>query len=182
MNLTQEQIDALNRQQRDRQFHPYTCGSGRRTDALHLDGEGVLVATAEGWMCPYCDYRQAYGPGDTENAQHLMTEDRRERLIERISAVMGWNYAERERPFIDGALLHIDNLQQLLDRLNLIPELCCALRHMHDAQNGPPLLRSLVTATARTRPLLEKVEPLIEHLVCPRCRDVLCICAKGGQP
>jgi hypothetical protein len=24
----------------------------------HLDGEGVLVATPECWVCPYCDYTQ----------------------------------------------------------------------------------------------------------------------------
>ena len=62
MKLTPEQIAALNRQQHSGQVHPYTCGSGRRTDADHLDGEGVLVATEDGWVCPYCDYRQGYGP------------------------------------------------------------------------------------------------------------------------
>lgn len=41
--------------------HPFTCGSGRRTDEYHLDGEGVLKPTETGWTCPYCDYRQAYG-------------------------------------------------------------------------------------------------------------------------
>ena len=60
MQLTQSQIDSLNQHQKDPRYHPYTCGSGRRTDAQHLDGEGVLVATANGWMCPYCDYRQGY--------------------------------------------------------------------------------------------------------------------------
>ena len=56
--FTQEQVEALNRFQQSGHVHPYTCGSGRRTDADHLDGEGVLVATTEGWKCPYCDYRQ----------------------------------------------------------------------------------------------------------------------------
>lgn len=53
---TQEVVDALNAQQRNAQLHPYTCGSGHRTE--HPDGEGVLVATVNGWMCPFCDYRQ----------------------------------------------------------------------------------------------------------------------------
>lgn len=58
--MTQEQIDAMNRQQRDIRYHPYTCGSGRRTNQYHLDGEGVLIATPSGWVCPYCDYRQPF--------------------------------------------------------------------------------------------------------------------------
>lgn len=55
---TEAEVAALNASQRDNRRHPYTCGSGRRTDANHLDGEGVLVATVNGWMCPWCDYRQ----------------------------------------------------------------------------------------------------------------------------
>ena len=55
---TPTQVAALNRYQQLRQGHPYTCGSGRRTDEHHLDGEGVLVATENGWSCPYCDYTQ----------------------------------------------------------------------------------------------------------------------------
>ena len=55
---TQEQVAALNRYQQGRWMHPFTCGSGNRTDAAHLDGEGILVATLDGWICPYCDYRQ----------------------------------------------------------------------------------------------------------------------------
>ena len=56
--FTEEQVAALNAAQANPNLHPYTCGSGRRTDAAHLDGEGVLVATKTGWVCPYCDYRQ----------------------------------------------------------------------------------------------------------------------------
>lgn len=67
MKPTQEQIDHLNAIQRSGQFHPFTCG-GKRTDAAHLDGEGVLVATLDGWMCPYCDYRQPIRCDDPQNA------------------------------------------------------------------------------------------------------------------
>lgn len=49
---------ALNRYQKMRNVHPFTCGSGNRTDSKHLDGEGVLTATVDGWLCPYCDYKQ----------------------------------------------------------------------------------------------------------------------------
>lgn len=53
-----EVVKMLNERQRRQDLHPYTCGSGRRTDQDHLDGEGVLVATPDGWVCPYCDYKQ----------------------------------------------------------------------------------------------------------------------------
>lgn len=55
---TQKQVRNANKNQQSRIFHPYTCGSGRRTDAAHLDGEGVLIAFSDGWHCPYCDYKQ----------------------------------------------------------------------------------------------------------------------------
>jgi len=54
---TPEQVAALNRYQQAHDFHPYTCG-GNRKDEWHLDGEGVLVATEKGWVCPYCNYTQ----------------------------------------------------------------------------------------------------------------------------
>lgn len=56
---TEDQVRSLNEFQKSGVFHPFTCG-GNRTDANHLDGEGVLVATQEGWVCPYCDYRQTW--------------------------------------------------------------------------------------------------------------------------
>lgn len=59
---TKEQIDKLNAHQQNGRFHPYTCG-GNRTDEKHLDGEGVLVATENGWVCPYCDYKQDWAHG-----------------------------------------------------------------------------------------------------------------------
>jgi hypothetical protein len=55
--FTLEQVERLNQWQFSGSFHPYTCG-GERTDELHLDGEGVLMATTEGWQCPYCNYTQ----------------------------------------------------------------------------------------------------------------------------
>ena len=55
--FTPEQVEALNHWQHSGKIHPFTCG-GNRTDELHLDGQGVLVATREGWVCPYCDYKQ----------------------------------------------------------------------------------------------------------------------------
>lgn len=55
--FTPEQVASLNEYQKSGTFHPFTCG-GNRTDEHHLDGEGILVATEDGWICPYCDYKQ----------------------------------------------------------------------------------------------------------------------------
>lgn len=53
-------IRRLHAWQRSSWIHPYTCGSGQRTDEQHFDGEGILVATESGWICPFCDYSQEY--------------------------------------------------------------------------------------------------------------------------
>lgn len=60
-----DQVDALNRYQRQGNFHPFTCG-GNRADKAHRDWamkngdryQGLLVATAKGWVCPVCGYTQ----------------------------------------------------------------------------------------------------------------------------
>lgn len=57
MIFTEEEVKSINEYQRSGAFHPFTCG-GNRTDEKHLDGEGILVATSDGLICPYCDYRQ----------------------------------------------------------------------------------------------------------------------------
>ncbi len=50
---TDAQVVALNRIQMDGSRHPYTCGN---------DSRHVLVATADGWVCPEprCGYRQTW--------------------------------------------------------------------------------------------------------------------------
>jgi len=46
-----DQIDAINAYQQSRRFHPFTCQTGDR---------GVLAATTQGLVCPYCDYTQTW--------------------------------------------------------------------------------------------------------------------------
>lgn len=59
-----DEVQSLNEYQHSGAFHPFTCGSGHRCDPQHLDGEGLLVATVDGWICPFCDYRQDWAcPG-----------------------------------------------------------------------------------------------------------------------
>lgn len=56
---TDEQVAALNRWQKAAYVHPFTCGRQPRRP-LHRDGEGVLVATRDGWVCPDDDYTQTW--------------------------------------------------------------------------------------------------------------------------
>jgi hypothetical protein len=60
--FTTEQVIALNFYQHRGDVHPYTCG-GNRTDEKHTDGEGRLVATLGGWICPFCNYTQDWALG-----------------------------------------------------------------------------------------------------------------------
>ncbi len=60
--FTPGEVESLNAYQKSRVFHPFTCG-GNRMDEKHLDGEGLLVATEDGWYCPFCEYRQQWAHG-----------------------------------------------------------------------------------------------------------------------
>jgi hypothetical protein len=44
-------VDALNEFQRAGAMHPFTCGQ---------DSHHVLIATRDGWVCPYDDYTQKW--------------------------------------------------------------------------------------------------------------------------
>lgn len=62
--FTPEQVVDLNRYQRAREYHPYTCPY--RGDGKHrvFNGDlGALVATVRGWICPFCDYTQGWAHG-----------------------------------------------------------------------------------------------------------------------
>jgi len=52
---TDEQVAALNINQRSGHIHPYTCGNCRDNG---VEGECELVATTLGWVCPTCDNTQ----------------------------------------------------------------------------------------------------------------------------
>ena len=67
MIFTPEEVKSLNEYQQAGYFHPFTCGSGNRTDKHHLDGEGLLVATENGWVCPYCNYVQNWAHDSMKN-------------------------------------------------------------------------------------------------------------------
>lgn len=68
---TDEEVEALNAFQRNGRSHPFTCGSGNRSDQAHataadvndLTDAGQLVATRSGWVCLGCDYTQNWAHG-----------------------------------------------------------------------------------------------------------------------
>lgn len=55
--FSDEQVERLNWYQRNTDFHPFTCAGKILSRSQHPDGEGILVATNEGWTC-YCGYTQ----------------------------------------------------------------------------------------------------------------------------
>lgn len=51
--FTDSQVNAMNAYQRMGVFHPFTCANRD-----NHPGEGLLIATNDGWVCRYCDYTQ----------------------------------------------------------------------------------------------------------------------------
>ena len=64
--FTDEQVEQLNRFQQAGRFHPFTCCSTGPADIcerrLHT-GDGELIATADGWVCPCGHYTQTWAHG-----------------------------------------------------------------------------------------------------------------------
>lgn len=69
--FTPQEVLSLNEYQSCGFMHPFTCGGGHRTE--HPDGEGILVATTHGWVCPYCDYRQDWAHESMKNGNWKKT-------------------------------------------------------------------------------------------------------------
>ncbi len=58
-------IERLNKHQRLREFHPYTCPERDESTHSWRHGDlGVLVAMREGFMCPDCGYSQDWAYAD----------------------------------------------------------------------------------------------------------------------
>lgn len=69
--FTPQEVHSLNEYQNHGVMHPFTCGGGQRTE--HPDGEGILMATTQGWVCPYCDYRQDWAHESMKNGNWKKT-------------------------------------------------------------------------------------------------------------
>lgn len=61
--FTAEQVEQLNKFQDSGLYHPFTCGNSSR----HRN----LVATADGWICLDCDYKQHWAHGFMADAKTL---------------------------------------------------------------------------------------------------------------
>ena len=54
-----EKVNQLNEGQKDTSRHPYTCDRSSVSCQVRVnDGDGVLIATNGGWVCPCGNYRQ----------------------------------------------------------------------------------------------------------------------------
>jgi hypothetical protein len=59
--FTDSQVEKLNQYQEKGFFHPFTCcsaGSEEKCERRNHKGEGLLIATNEGWVCPCGEYKQ----------------------------------------------------------------------------------------------------------------------------
>lgn len=54
-----EKVELLKYRQNKKEFHPYTCDrSSVNCEVTINNGDGVLIPTNEGWICPCGNYRQ----------------------------------------------------------------------------------------------------------------------------
>lgn len=56
-----DQVEKLNKYQEHGFFHPFTCcsaGTEEKCERRNGKGEGILIATNEGWVCPCGEYKQ----------------------------------------------------------------------------------------------------------------------------
>lgn len=87
----------LNETQVARQYHPYTCPN--RGDGEHRvwNGDlGALVATVHGWICPFCEYTQAWASAPPPDAPDLaapaLQKAREEALADILQAYENYMY------------------------------------------------------------------------------------------
>jgi len=86
MIFTPDEVKSLNEYQQSGVFHPFTCG-GDRTDEKHLDGEGLLVATEDGWVCPFCEWRQDWAHDSMKNWNWKRSYEVMQGVKEKLAAV-----------------------------------------------------------------------------------------------
>lgn len=59
--FTEEQVKHLNEQQQSGKVHPYTCDrSSMNCQVRFNEGDGILLATTDGWICPCGNYKQKW--------------------------------------------------------------------------------------------------------------------------
>jgi hypothetical protein len=70
--FSKEEVENLNKWQQSEHKHPFTCVWSRTKDKnktkaecerMNGKGEGKLIATEEGWICPCGEYKQYWAHG-----------------------------------------------------------------------------------------------------------------------
>ena len=96
--FTVEQVYYLNKYQSLDSVHPFTCirqvnyEVNAKDHDLDLGGRSKLVATVNGWICPYCDYTQNWAhefmanPASVASLELLTNPDKLKELIDRINS------------------------------------------------------------------------------------------------
>ena len=55
---TEEEVDNLRKFQSLEWVHPFTCCGHKNCERTEREDQGVLIPTAEGWVCPCGKYKQ----------------------------------------------------------------------------------------------------------------------------
>jgi len=70
MSWSDEKINNLNKYQKSGMYHPYTCGGPLFADGFcerrSQNGEGILIPTKDGFICPCGKYTQDWVHDNTD--------------------------------------------------------------------------------------------------------------------
>ncbi len=78
--MTEERVKLLNNRQKNGFVHPYTCNRDKLDcEVRSQKGDGILIATADGWVCPCGQYKQDFGK-DKDEILFGSEEENREKL------------------------------------------------------------------------------------------------------
>lgn len=59
--FSEEEVENLNNFQMNSNFHPFTCcsaGTKENCERRNGTGDGTLIASEDGWICPCGEYKQ----------------------------------------------------------------------------------------------------------------------------
>jgi hypothetical protein len=110
--FSQEAVQTLNEYQTDtgkaRQLHPFTCAeSGDGNHGEEGGDRGTLIATVDGWVCPFCAYTQDWAHG-------FMADPTRTSQPHPWEASDEGEIAQQKLKRVDQALTEYQALQQRL--------------------------------------------------------------------
>lgn len=75
------EIVNLNNYQKSGMFHPFTCPNRQDGNHRNIFGDkGALVATVDGWICPFCNYTQNWAYEFMKNYKEIENKEPSELL------------------------------------------------------------------------------------------------------